>query len=150
MPHDGHVSRDPAYRTDWSAKAGWAHEMSHGLYTDALWTALAEATSGQADGLEYLVRFLEADPWCHRSGYVKQQVITAITRLDLAPPSASRLRKTLLAVVDDPRHRREYRAYCRLARRLATPELRAELEARLTHPSAAIRRHATWVLAAMP
>ena len=44
------------------------------------------------------------------------------------------------------RDRQEFRAYCRLALRVATPEFRAMLEVKAIDPDEGVRRRARWVL----
>ncbi len=98
-----------------------------------------------AAGLESAVSYLEADPWYFRSGYLKAELIRKIRRLELPPGLADRLLHVVLAAVD-MRDRREFREYCRLARKLDSPELRGELSSRLRHEDPAVRRRARWAL----
>jgi len=65
-----------------SAAAGWFHEMFWAMYPPAFWRSLDAVKSGDRAGLEPILRFLEADPWCFRSGYVKADLIRAVIRLD--------------------------------------------------------------------
>lgn len=116
-------------------------------YPPGFWAALQRLRNGDPAGLETAVTFLEADPWFHRSGYAKESLIRYLTRLPLSPEHARRLREVVLAAVDG-RDRREFRSYCRLARKVDDPAMRAELQQRLKHDDPRVRRHARWVLAA--
>lgn len=91
------------------------------------------------------IKFLEKDEWEFGSGYVKADLIRLVKKLDLKPDQADRLRRVLLAVVDD-RDRREFRAYCRLASKLDSEQLRNELALRLEGEDDGIRRRAQWML----
>lgn len=120
-------------------------------YPPGFWDALEAVRRGERSGLEAMIEFLEADPWFFRSGYIKAIVLSAIKRFAFEPDEAERLRRVVLDVVDR-RDGREFRDYCRLARRIATPEFRSELEGRaawtpLSDP--AVARRARWVLAAL-
>ncbi|HEX5323471.1 MAG TPA: hypothetical protein VFW40_06775 [Capsulimonadaceae bacterium] len=104
--------------------------------------------AGNAAGLETAIRFLEADPWFFGTGYKKADLIKWITRLDLSARDATRLQGVVLHAVDS-RDRREFRSYCRLARKVDTPELRDALAERLIDDSEDVRRRARWVLDAL-
>ncbi len=94
------------------------------------------------------IEFLNADPWFFRSGYVKAKLIRMLTRLPLTTEQLDRLRSVVLNVVDR-RGGQEFRAYCRLARRVDAPDLRANLQLRLSHSDKGVRRRAGWVLDAL-
>jgi len=132
------------------------------------WRDMELLRGGDQTKLETAVAFLEADPFFYGSGYAKEDIIPAINRLDLPPKLVGRLQAVVLNMIDR-RDGREFRAYCRLARKVDSPELREQLEHRLTRawPSArsltddlpalmlvaqqerAIRRRARWVLEAL-
>jgi 2-iminobutanoate/2-iminopropanoate deaminase len=98
--------------------------------------------AGDNAGLEYCLRFLEADPWCFGSGYQKEKLIPAIVRLDLDEPTRQRLAGIVLHVLDDTRPRRETRRYGRLAAAAASRDLRAEISTRLASEHHQIRYNA--------
>ena len=111
-------------------------------------SAIGALKAGDPSGLDEAIAFLEADPWFFRSGYVKADVIRFINRVALTPASAERLRAVVLSAVDG-RDRREFRHYCRLARRLDTAGLRDALAQRRRAGDAAVGRRAAWMLAAL-
>lgn len=77
--------------------------------------------------LEFVVCFLEVDPWFYRSGYLKEAFLTRLKRSDLDETTQARLRRVLL----DSLHRRgsrEFKYYCRLAAVLAEQDLVSALE----------------------
>jgi hypothetical protein len=142
------IEPDSPERARAEAQVGFYHEQMAGLY-GPLFEAIVGTRSGSSgDDLETLVRFLEADIYCDRSGYVTADVIAALRRSNLPIPLAARLRHVVLVAVDG-RDRREFRAFCRLATAVADGWLDAELRQRLGSIDARTARHAGWVLAAM-
>ncbi len=117
-------------------------------YPKAFRRAFLQLQRGDVGALEMPVRFLENDPWVFGSGYVKADVIRLINRLSLPDEYAQRLRQVALMVIDKADSRREFRAYCRLARKVNSPALRKELETRLTNANPVVRRQAQWALEA--
>ncbi len=73
--------------------------------------------TGEPTDVELRVRFLEVDPYCHRSGYPNAEPIQVITRAGLAPPHIDRLRYVVLDRVDGVAYR-GFRSYIRLSRRV--------------------------------
>jgi hypothetical protein len=140
---------DPDQYVEQSAAAGWFHEMFRAMYPPAFWRCLDAVKSGDRTGLEPILCFLEADPWCFRSGYVKADLIRSVIRLDLNEADKARLRRTVLLVVDDPVLRRELRSYAKLAVAVAGPGLVEALEVRLSVDSSVIRANARWILDAL-
>jgi hypothetical protein len=114
-------------------------------YPPGFWESFAQLQNRDLVGLPIAIEFLEADPWFFRSGYYKEKLIRYILRLDLTTNFQARLRKIILAAVDK-RYRREFREYCRLARKVDNSELREALLERLKHDNSDIRRRAQWVL----
>ncbi|HEY4188973.1 MAG TPA: hypothetical protein VGM28_01010 [Candidatus Limnocylindrales bacterium] len=126
------------------SKTGWFHELIAGVF-GPIDQARSAVRQGDLTDVEILVRFLEADVYCFRSGYEKGYVADTLKGVTHDGAVADRLRIVVLAVVDGY-DRREFRAYVRLARSVDSPELQAALEARLGAASPTVRRHARWVL----
>jgi hypothetical protein len=140
----GWQAAEPAARARYGAKVErWQALMSE-LY-DPLYAAHEATIRGDATGREALISFLEADVYCHRSGYFKADAIKALTRRALPLGDRSRLTAILIAAITGP-DRREFRSYVRLARALDSPVLRAQIEALATSDDARTARHARWVL----
>jgi hypothetical protein len=146
IPRSGRIDPDPERRDIWAAQLGWWEETWRGVFTDAFWAAHSALKAGDQSGLEYGVRFLEADPWCFRSGYVKPTLIFPISRLELDEPTRERLRRVVLAIADDPRRRREIRHYGRLAFAVGDGELRAALEERTRSDEPQVRYNASRIV----
>ena len=98
--------------------------------------------------LEFVVAFLEVDPWFFRSGYLKQILLTRLKRSDLSEPLRQRLRRVL---IDAARRRgtREFKYYCRLAVSVADQELESELEVVRAGTDAAAAHRAKMMLEAI-
>ena len=93
---------------------------------------------------------LEADPFFFRTGYEKAMLIRAIKPSMLTPSDIRRLQNVVLSLVDR-RDERDFRAFCRLARKVDGPELREGLAQRMTSSDPPlidldVRRRARWVL----
>lgn len=100
---------------------------------------------GDLSGLETAVRFLEADPWFFHSGFVKAELIRSLKRLEIPPAAVERLRRVVLNVVDRC-DRREFRHYCRLARKVDSPDLRRDLALRIQSDDPDVARRARWAM----
>ncbi len=146
IPHDWRLQPASAEKAERLARVGWFHELGAALYGPVV-SALGRVP-GDAAATETLVRFLEADVYCFRSGYLKADVIDVLKRVDLDAGATSRLRRVVLEVVDSY-DRREFRAYCRLARKVDGEELRGPLRDRLTWSNPHVPRRAHWVLEAL-
>lgn len=112
------------------------------------WRDIELLRGGDSTKLESAVAFLEADPWFHRSGYAKVKMARYIKQAMLTPGYVARLQNVVLAMVEQ-RNGQEFRAYCRLARKVDSPELREKLKRRFAHDDANVRRRARWVLEAL-
>ena len=146
IPHLGRIDPRPGHHDAWSAQLGWAHETWREVFTDRFSAAESAVKAGDESGLEYCIRFLEADPWCFGSGYAKARLIPAIRKFDLDGPTRERLRRVVLAVVDDTRRRREIPRYGQLARAVDSPDLRVQLEHRTAAIDPQVRYNANTVL----
>ncbi|TDR93943.1 hypothetical protein [Enterovirga rhinocerotis] len=132
----------------WRAAARQFHVCIERAYPPLFWDCVGAVRRGERSGLDEVIGFLEADPWFFRSGYVKADILVSLKRVALERGHERRLRAVLLAVVDG-RDRREFRSYCHLAPRLATPEFRRELAGRAASPDRAVARRGAWMLAAL-
>jgi len=147
IPPRGRVDSRPGRRDEWSAQVGWAEEtLGEGL-TDGFRAALAAVRAGDRSGLEYCLRFLEADPWCYGTGYAKAKIIPAIVQFELDEPTRERLARVVLRVVDDPRPRGEIKRYGTLGSAVALADLRARIEQRTAAADPQIRFNVRHVLA---
>jgi len=132
----------------WLAAVDRLQEAIDAAYPPGFWADYDRLRERNPAGLESAIEFLEADPWFFRSGYIKGALIRMINRLSLTAEQAGRLRSVVLNIVDR-RDGQEFRAYCRLARRVDGADLRQSLQDRLAHADSAVRRRAGWVLSAL-
>jgi tetratricopeptide (TPR) repeat protein len=131
-------------------------EQAVALYDQALedaypanfWENFDRLEKRDAAALDRAISFLEADPWFFRSGYIKEDLIRFICRLPISQADALRLQKVVLAAID-LRDRRDFRRYCKLAKRVQSKELRKQVEERIRSSDSGIRRRARWVLSAI-
>jgi hypothetical protein len=142
-----HRHEGPKQRGAWEEAVRQFHAHIQALY-GPLYEAMDRLAAGDQPAVEMAVTFLELDPYCFRSGYLKADLIRSLVRVELPAEHASRLRDVVLAAVDGF-DRRESRSYCRLARKVATPELRRILSSRLENENPGVRRRARWVLEAL-
>ena len=117
-------------------------------YNWDFWRDIELLRGGDASKLESAMAFLESDPWFHGSGYAKVKMIRHIKPAMLTPSYTLRLQQVVLDMVER-RNGQDFRAYCRLARKVDAPELREQLTRRLTHSAPNVRRRAKWVLEAL-
>ena len=101
--------------------------------------------NGDAQAIEMAVRFLEADPWYFRSGYHKETFLRALRKQLLSDDQCARLRRVILSHVRGG-YRRETRAFCRFATRVADREFEAEITAIAENSNRYASRHAQWVI----
>lgn len=136
-------------RSAWSDAALELHDAVDLLYDD-LEVAIQGAKHGDGEATHYLVAFLEADPWCFRSGYTKGRIYELMRHVPVDQTQLAGIRAALLVAVDAG-YRREFRSACRLARQLADPALTNELRRRLADSADPhIRRRALWMLTYLP
>jgi len=149
--HDAFAKRDVSNedRKAWSMLATEFGEARRLLYDD-LEQTLAVAKKGDSGATDRLVTFLEADPWCFRSGYFKGRAYEALRQIKLDEAQTQRARRILLiAVQAGPRT--EFRSACRLARIVADAELIGELRQLMASGrDGDVRRHALWMLTYIP
>ena len=131
------------------------HVARRALYTPEFLQSLESLQLGEVKAAEWGTVFLEADPRCFRAGYVKERILRYLARMvdDLHADITTRLAFVILAAVDDPwrpepwsanpwrsdssPQRREYKWFCRLARKLRSADLIRELDRR-SHSSDAV------------
>ena len=117
-------------------------------YPWQFWRDIELLRGGDGTKLEAAIKFLEADPWFHGSGYSKVRMIRHIKPSMLTPDFTERLQNVVLAMVER-RNGQDFRAFCRLAHKVDAPALREQLTHRLTHGDPDTRRRARWVLEAL-
>lgn len=128
----GRRSREP--RETGPAWAQWHHAVEsfrvaiQETYGSPLWRRLkAELRSGDPTAREAALVYLEADPWCFRSGYEKAELMKGLSDLNLSDRERARIRRLVLDLVQ-LRRRREFPQLARLAWSVWNTELDDRLE----------------------
>ena len=94
---------------------------------------------------ESALTFLEVDPWCYRSGYVKGRILRGLKRAHLTSSQSTRLHGCLLRVVTS-HPRSGFRSYCRAAALQSTDTLVDKLEDLSRASLGDTNQQAAWML----
>lgn len=137
--------RDAEVRAVWSEALSKFRLARERATPPGFWDDFERLKQRDINGLESGIAFLEADPYFFRSGYIKEWISTFVRRLPLDDSQQRRLRRVVLHIVET-RDGREFRYFCRLARRVADDKLRQALQNLLQHEDRDVRRRATWML----
>jgi hypothetical protein len=101
-----------------------AGQAFYALYKEVL----AGVRAGRRDAIEEATRFLVADPWCFRSGYLKAELMHALANTPLPSDVIQPLREVVLRRITDRQPR-----LLRYATQLASHVWDRELEAQVAH-----------------
>ena len=145
-------SRDKSteHRKAWQTACDAMHASYDSLaFPGGLNSQLTRLKDGNGEAVEMAVQFLQYNPEFFRSGYIKEEVIRLLRRVVLTKDQEARLRQVVLDRIQGE-DRREFRRYCRLAAHLCNDELRSKVAALAKSRDRRIRRHANWVLDALP
>jgi hypothetical protein len=115
------------------------------LYSPAFYDATARLKAGDVTESETGIRFLEADPWCFRSGYMKSNIARYLRSVRMVERDKDRLRQVLLDVVKVGK-RLEFREMCSLARKVDSPAFRGQLLALSESNDVGTAQRAGWML----
>jgi hypothetical protein len=133
----------------WEQATRRFHEALDAMYPDAFRATIERLAAGESDALEPALVFLEADPWCLRSGYAKERIAQLLPRHHPDPGQQARIERVLLHVVDVG-DRREFRRFCKLARSIAGTALSSGLRQRLLGDDRDVARRALLMLTELP
>ncbi len=92
-----------------------------------------------SEALTFAMRFLALDPWFDQSGYIKEYFLKKLKNRQLTKKHINYLNDILLDAVEH-RGQREFRQYCRLARKIATSTLIHHLEVIVNYAEPSARR----------
>jgi hypothetical protein len=115
------------------------------MYPPEFWATVRRLQARDPTAVEPMLTFLEADPWCFRSGYAKETIMSFFPRHDLSPGQRERVERVCLHAVDVG-NRREFRRTCKLARAFDAPTLRTALRERMRSQDPDLARRALWML----
>lgn len=88
---DGSGHRDAAWRD-----AAEAFNAAVAAFYEPFTGLARRIRDGDRAAMDEAVRFLEADPWCFRSGYLKEELMTALANAALPSDLRNRLRAVVL------------------------------------------------------
>jgi hypothetical protein len=114
-------------------------------FPGGLGRAFSQLEAGDPTVIEMAVRFLEADPYFFRSGYLKEDFIKHLCRNPLSEDQKKRLQRVILDRIRGC-DRREFRAYCRLSIVVTEPLFHRQVAEMAGPSNGTVRRHAQWVL----
>jgi hypothetical protein len=98
---------------------------------------------------EHMLDFLEADPIFHRSGYMKEKLLTELKRRKFNHAEVGRFQAIILHRVQRTDRRREFSYYCRAAANVDDEGFRAQLRALEQSDDPHASRQANWMRAAL-
>jgi hypothetical protein len=96
------------------------------MYPPELWRNLERLRRGDHEAVDEAILFLEADPWCDRSGYLKQTMARYLRHVPLTETQEVRIQLAIIGALKAG-GRTEFREYCRLARAVDSPSFRSQL-----------------------
>lgn len=128
---DGSATREEA----WASAARSFNEACQSFYEPYV-EVLAGVRNGRADAIEEAVRFLVADPWCFRSGYLKADLMHALANTVLPTHVVDTLREVVVRRIKD-RQPRLLRYAAQLAASVWSDSFEHELESLRTRGSPA-------------
>ena len=76
--------------------------------------------------------YLHADPYFHRSGYIKQTIIRLLKKAHLSQEQIAPLQEVLLLAIQH-NGRREFIEYCRLANKITNAQFEQQIQKIITH-----------------
>ena len=125
---------EPAYKNKKNNPAAWqkATDAFHKAYDSlafpyGLENSLKLLKKQDPQAIQSAIDFLQADPYFHRSGYIKEKVARILKQVSLSPDQIEELQAVMLASID-LEGRREFLEYCRLARKLSDKQFIQQLE----------------------
>lgn len=142
-------STSPAADQAWHEATAKARTAFRQMYPESFWSDIRALAAGDTTAIEPTLTFLESDPWCFRSGYIKAELMRYLSRVPLTARQQQRSEQILLHLVEVG-DRREFGYACRLARAIDSATLRAELKHRLDSPDRSIRRRALQMIVSLP
>jgi hypothetical protein len=97
---------DPRFASwvDWESGVSLFREALRAMYPPGTKERTGALAAGDADAVEWALVFLEADPRCFRAGYLRERMLRYLARMTdlISPGDIQRLRRVVLAAVDDP------------------------------------------------
>ncbi|MDQ6885079.1 MAG: hypothetical protein M3077_12745 [Candidatus Dormibacteraeota bacterium] len=144
-----HREESSEARKWWSEAADEFHDARYIMYPHEFYQHLDRINVGDPAAIDEAITFLEVDPWCFHSGYVKRTILRRLRHVSLGEAERQRLSAVILRTLES-RFRPEFRNYAKLAAQLADPKLRKGIADRLAWKDAKVRLRACWMLDVLP
>jgi len=129
----------------WKSACDEFHEKYDRLaFPGGLEKGLQALDRSKSNAIEAAVQFLEVNPYFFRSGYIKEKILTKLKNADLSKSQLERLYKVLLNIVDK-HYCREFRYYCKLARKIKTQKFLKNLRSRMESSNKDVAKRARWM-----
>ena len=123
-------------------------EFDRLAFPGGLQRGLAQLKALDPEAIEVAVQFLEEDPWFHRSGYIKEEIVRRLKKAPLKPEQRSRLAAVVAAsVCRGPRRIAQHVA--RLAPIVASPAFVRNMETQAKSDDPELRRRAEHVISVL-
>ena len=142
-----HRERDTKSHQEWE-RACYAFNSYKSPMASYIERASRKVRRYEKSLLEFVVCFLEVDPWFFGSGYLKETFLTRLKQSDLDEATKGRLRRVLLDAVDR-RGTREFKRYSRLAAVIWDEDFVSALERAIESTDGAVASRARFMLGAV-
>ena len=113
---------------DWKEFSGFGYPETK-FYFFENQTFLAALSAGDADAKESAIKFLEFDPYYHRSGYIKSKLLVRLKHIKLTASEIKRLQKVVCNAIVSRQPKCEFKYYAGLLKNIGSPEFHLQLEA---------------------
>ena len=120
-----HLNIDATFKNKAKNPEAWskACALYHASYDALAFPGGLEASmlllkQGDLNSADRAIDFLEANPYFHRSGYIKEDILRYLGRINLNHKQIERLQKIILARLEEKQIGREYKRYSNLAKKM--------------------------------
>ncbi|MBK7882689.1 MAG: hypothetical protein IPJ81_01795 [Chitinophagaceae bacterium] len=107
--------------------------------------AICDLKKSEPQAIDNAIAYLKANPYFFRSGYIKEHILTTLKKLDLTALQQLKLQNVIINVID-LYYCREFRYYCRLAKKIPSEFFIEKLQRKSKSGDLNIAKRASWVL----
>lgn len=139
-------NKTPEDKIEWEQACSQFHSSYDQLaFPGGLEEGMALLKNGDVAAVEKAIAFLEVDPFFHSSGYIKEKILRYLVRADLTVKQLKLLQRILLRHLQET-ERREFRSYCKLAKKIADDSLIKTFDENLLSVDPGVVRRAKYML----
>jgi len=129
----------------WSNACSIFHENYNELsFPGGLKEGINNLKKADSDSIEKAIVFLEVNPYFFRSGYIKEEILSILKKINLNNSQKERLQTVVLNIIDNY-FCREFHYYCRLAKNISSEVFMKKLEKKCKSDNQDIAKRAKWV-----